>query len=190
MSGDPARAVNDAVRAMIDEMQVLSMGTKPYFKLSVVIFGSAATVVCQAQSEHAIDVTRITSLSGGSGSTNAAAALEEARLVLQADGGKVTDFIPYVFFMSDGAPDNATEARNAANALKQLVIPAGTPHLVTIGFGSVNDALMADLASTPELYKKLSSHRDVVKLFPNIGTIASIVPGGGANAVDQAIMDL
>ena len=188
MSGQPSSDVNQAVIALVDEMKLLSQGLKPYFKLSVVVFGSHARSACEAVSENAVDMTAITALSGSSGSTNAAAALQEANAILLRNPGKATDFVPYVFFLSDGAPDDVGTALAAGTALKGLSVAAGTPHLVTIGFGSVNDSFMSQLASNPELYKKLANSREIVKLFPSIGTMAQTATG--AAGVDQAIMNI
>src|SRR5947209_8035764 len=106
MEGNPAEEVNKAVAAMIDELKLMSMGMKPYFKLSVITFGSRPDVVCEAVSEQSVDMSKAASLKGDSGSTDAEAALEEAYRLLQKNPGVATDFTPYIFFLSDGAPDD------------------------------------------------------------------------------------
>lgn len=188
MQGDPAANVNKAVETMIDEMRVMSNGTKPYFKVSILRFGSDVEPLCTAVSEQAIDMSSVTTLAGESGSTNAAGALDAAVRLLEANPGQATDFTPYVFFLSDGEPDDAGAALKAGSALKSLAVAAGTPRLITIGFGDANDDFMRNLATNKELYKKLNDHREVTRLFPQIGTIASSQVG--IQAVDTAIMNL
>jgi Uncharacterized protein encoded in toxicity protection region of plasmid R478, contains von Willebrand factor (vWF) domain len=188
MEGAPIKAVNDAVTAMVDEMRIISGGMKPYFRLSIVKFGSTPLTISEALSEQAIDVPKVASLEGDSGTTDAAAALSCALSLLKKNGGKDTDFNPYVFFFSDGAPDDAAAALKAGSALKSLTIPAGSPRLVTIGVGAVQDDFMRELASTPELYKRLTNIKDIIRLFPTIGTIAASATG--VASVDEAIMNI
>jgi uncharacterized protein YegL len=188
MAGGPAADVGKAVEAMIVEMRLISSGMKPYFRVSVVRFGSQPEVLCEAKSEQDIDLDRITTMAGNSGSTNATAALNETVRILRDHPGEPTDFNPYVFFLSDGEPDDAATALQAAQTLKTLALAAGSPRLVTIGFGAVNDGFMGSLASNRELYKKLPDHKEIVRLFPQIGTIAQSQVG--VAGVDTAIMNL
>ena len=188
MQGDPVRYVNESVTAMVDEMKIISGGLKPYFKISIISFGSRPDVVCEATSEQAINLSKAASLQGDSGTTDAAAALNEALSVLQRYPGQPTDFTPYVFFLSDGEPDDEASALAAGDKLKNLSLSAGTPRVVTIGFGDVKDDFMRKLATNPELYKKLPQPKDITKLFPVIGTIAQSATG--TDSVDQAIMNL
>ncbi|MDX6406860.1 MAG: molecular chaperone DnaK [Blastocatellia bacterium] len=188
MIGSPADEVNNAVTAMIDELKLMTSGMKPYFKLSVITFGTRPELVCEAVSEQAVDMNKAASLKGDSGSTNAEAALEEAYQLLRKNPGAATDFTPYIFFLSDGAPDDVDAALAAGDKLKKMSIAAGTPKLVTIGFGPVNDDFMQKLASNTEMYKKLQDYRQIVKIFPAIGTIAQTATG--TEGMDQAIMNL
>jgi len=189
MTGTPADDLNNAIKSMIDEFQILSMGVKPYFKISIISFGSDFSILCEAKSEQQVDVMKATSFSGGSGSTNAAAALDEAYNLLKRNPGKDTDFIPFVFFLSDGNPDDESAALASGDRLKILSIPAGAPRVVTIGLGDdVNDKFMQKLASNSELYKHLKDSKEIVKLFPAIGTIAG--SAAGAAAVEQAIVNI
>jgi uncharacterized protein YegL len=205
MHGDPIRNVNAAVRAMIEEMILLSGGMKPYFRLSVIKFGSSAELLCEAMSEKDVDLDKIASLGGTSGATNAAAAIDVAREVLERNPGKPTDFEPFVFFFSDGVPFDGTSeeasrvaALTAGERLKKLKIPCGVVRLVTAGFGSVDDRFMADLSSHNKngepRYKKLDSPKAVLGWLPDIGTVAasqSSAPGtSAADRVEEAIMDL
>lgn len=188
MEGDPVKAVNDAVGSMIDEMKIISGGLKPYFKLSVVKFGSAPHTLAEYRSEQQVNVSGVTTLNGGSGSTDAAAALQAAARILTKNPGQATDFTPYVFFLSDGAPDSEGAALSAGDQLKALNIAAGTPRVVTIGIGDANDDFMRKLASTPELYKRLNNTNDLARFFPAIGTFVS--SAAGTAGVDEAIMNL
>lgn len=188
MWGPPADEVNNAVTAMIDELKLMSSGMKPYFKLSVITFGTRPEVVCEAVSEQAVDMNKAAALKGESGSTDAEGALVEVHNLLQRNPGASTDFNPYIFFLSDGAPDDVNAALSAAEKLKKMSIAAGTPKLVTIGFGAANDDFMRKLASNSEMYKKLQDYRQIVKIFPAIGTIAQTATG--TEGMDQAIMNL
>src|SRR5262245_42674296 len=189
MVGPPSDDLNKAIRAMIDEFQILSMGVKPYFKISVISFGSDFKVLSEAKSEQQVDVTEVSNFNGDSGSTNAAGALDEACNLLGRNPGKDTDFTPFVFFLSDGNPDDENSALASGDRLNNLSIPAGSPRVVTIGLGSdVNDKFMQKLASNSELYKHLKDSKEIVKLFPAIGTIAGSATG--AAAVEQAIVNI
>jgi uncharacterized protein YegL len=190
MTGTPATQVNEGVSAMIEELKLISQGMKPYFKISVIKFGSDSEVLCEAVNENSVDLNLVATLSGDSGSTNAAAGLNEAYELLKRNTGESTDFNPYVFFFSDGEPDDEDEAINSANRLKSLVIAAGEPRIVTIGAGQPNDDFMRKVASNVELYKFFGSDfSKVARFFPNIGTVASQA-GGGTNAVDAGIVNI
>lgn len=190
MSGQAASDLNAAIQAMIDELELISQGTKPYFKISVISFGSNSTILCEAVNEQNVPVNLITSFAGSSGTTNAAAALNDACTVLQRNPGQLTDFDPFIFFMSDGAPDNESAALTVGSQLKNLSIAAGKPTLVTIGLGShVNNHFMETLATNKELYKHLQNSRDITKFLPAIGTVATAT-GGGAAGMQNAIMNI
>ena len=188
MQGPPVKTVNEAVAAMIDEMKIISGGLKPYFRVSVIKFGSAPHTLAECKSEQQIDVQSATTLNAGSGSTDAAMALQSAAQILTRNPGKESDFTPYVFFLSDGAPDSESAALRAGDRLKTLNVAAGTPRIVTIGIGDANDNFMRKLASTPELYKKLDNINDLARFFPAIGTFVS--SAAGTTGVDEAIMNL
>ena len=117
MSGQPAKDLNEAIQAMIDELELVSQGTKPFFKISVISFGSNSTILCEAVNEQGVPVNSITNFAGNSGSTNTSAALNDAVAVLKRNPGQVTDFEPFVFFMSDGFPDNESAALYSADQL-------------------------------------------------------------------------
>ncbi len=188
MSGSSSQYLNEAVKELVDALITASMGQKPYFKVSVVSFGSSFRTLAEAVPETDIDESVVANFQGSSGSTNAAAALDEAARILSANPGQETDFEPFVFFFSDGRPDNANTALQAADRIKSLSLPSGTPRVVTIGVGSVDDGFMESLANNSELYKKLNQPQDMVNLLPAIGTIGT--QAGGAEEVEEAIMKL
>jgi len=165
MKGEPIEIVNTVVRGMIEEMVLLSGGMKPYFRLSIVKFGTTAELLCEFVSERDVDLAKVAALEGKSGATNAAAALDIAREVLERHPGKDTDFEPFVFFFSDGAPFDGTSdtasrtaAIRAGERLKQLKLRSGAVRLITVGFGKVDHAFMGDLASKkdgePRVYQE------------------------------------
>lgn len=188
MSGPECQDLNEAIKELIDALVTASMGQKPYFKVSVVSFGSNFTTLAEAIPETDLDENAIANFQGNSGSTNAAAALDEAARILSNNPGQETDFELFVFFLSDGHPDNSTMALEAGDKIKSLSLPSGKPRIVTLGFGSVDDGFMQGLANNSELYKKMNSSKDIVKPLPAIGTIGT--QAGGAEDVEEAIMKL
>lgn len=188
MSGAGCQAVNEAMKELIDALITASMGQKPYFKVSVVSFGSSFNTLVEAVPETDLDESVVANFQGNSGTTNAAAALDEAARILSANPGEETDFEPFVFFFSDGHPDNASTAQQAADSIKSMSLPSGTPRVVTLGFGSTDDGFMGSVANNSELYKKMNAPQDIIKLLPAIGTIGT--QAGGAEDVEEAIMKL
>jgi len=189
MSGEPARQLNEAISHMISEMELISQGNKPYFKLSFIIFGSNYHVLCEEESEQKIDRAKVTSLAGDSGSTDMTSALMEAAALLKRRPGKPTDFDPFVFLLTDGNPDNRDSARKAAEALRQLEVAAGRPRLIVLGLGDAVDmTFLSQLATSSELARHLKNPRDLGKFFPAIGTFVGA--DGGAGAIEQTIADI
>jgi uncharacterized protein YegL len=189
MSGDRSQKLNDALDNMIEEMRIMSQGTKPYFRISVVSFGSSAKVLAEYQSESAIQKSSITSFKGDSNLTYVASALQEAIGILKRNPGAATDFEPFVFLLTDGEASDKEEALKAANELKQLEVASGRPQLVTLALGAENEMpFLKSLASHPELAKLFSKADDLVSFFPQIGTVVS--GEVGTAAVVNAIIDL
>jgi uncharacterized protein YegL len=189
MAGAGANKLNEAMDAMIEEMKLISQGTKPYFKLSVIVFGSKPHVLTEYESEQVIDKNRVTSFTGDSGTTDMSAALTEAASLLRRRPGNPTDFDPYVFLLTDGDPDDAGQALSAAQALKSMEVAAGKPRLIAIGLGnSVKMTFLQQVASNSELAKHVQKPDELTRLFPMIGTV--VASAGGTQAVDQAIVDI
>lgn len=190
MAGDDSKVLNEALRAMIDEMTILTQGQKPYFKISIISFGSSAKSVVEGVSEADIDLDKIATFAGESGGTNMADALHLASEVLQRVPSQATDFTPYVFLMTDGHDHNPSAAADAASDLTKSDVPAGTPTLVTIGIGAgtQNEDFLKNIASDVELYKGFSDPAGLIKLFPAIGTIAH--SSTGEAAIKNAIANI
>jgi hypothetical protein len=166
---------------------MVSLGKKPYFKFSFITFGDRSQVVAEAVNINDVDA-EVVSIRGDGGGTNMIAALTDARqLVLRH--AKPADCPPFAFLFSDGVP--LTDGRTpdvpntlaAAAALKNIVLPTGSPRLVTLGFGKVDDAFMGQLASRPDFYKKVSTPQDLTSLLPDIGTPTQI--GGKPASVES-----
>jgi uncharacterized protein YegL len=188
MAGQPAAKVNEALREMIAEMELLSQGTKPYFRISVVSFGSNVATLVEWAAESDVDIDQIAWFTGDGGTTNTREALAEAIKVLERHPGRETDFRPYVFFFSDGHPDDAGGAVAMAEKLKEMRIAAGAPRIVTIGLGNADETFMRAIASNPDLFVHLADPSQLVRLFPSIGTIVG--SAGGEAAIDAAILNL
>lgn len=180
--------LNEAIRELIDALTTASMGQKPYFRVTVISFGSNYQTLAEYVSETDLDENTVASFTGSSGSTNVGAAFEEVERIFKKYPGVNSDFEPFVFFLSDGYPDNANAALDAVDKVKKIDIAAGSPRIVSLGFGDVDEGFMQKLASNSELYKKLDSSQEIIKLLPAIGTIGT--QAAGAEDVETAIMNL
>ena len=174
-----------ALQAWVNELYVATRGTMPYFRFSLVCFGTEAKVIADNVSVLEVDVSDFI-LAGNSGSTNLAAALSSVRDILLRDGAAASHCPPFVFVFTDGRPtDNhgrPTEeamraALDAAAGLKVLPLACGSPFLIPLGYGEVNDSFMSQLATKPTLYHRLPNMAALIKLLPSIGT--PTVEGGG-----------
>lgn len=189
MSGKPAADVNDGLRSMLAEMEVVAKGSKPYFKVSIVSFGSNAQVIEEFKGERDIDATKIAVFNGSSGSTAADRGIRAATDILKRNPGKSSDFRPYVFFFSDGNPDDESAALAAAKDLKSLNIAAGTPTVIALGLGSVNEQFMKSIATNQEFFVHLTDSSQLAKLFPLIGTVAGS-RASGEQAINNTIINI
>jgi len=189
MKGRKIETLNDAIGAMIDEMRLWSGGgQKPYFRVSVISFGSSATVLSEAVGEGAVDIARVTSLRADSGTTNAAEALTKAIEVLERNPGEATHFEPFVFFFSDGRPDHRLRALDRGARLKSLRLASGEPRLITIGIGDADDGFMKELATVRHgeaRYRRLNDADDIKYFFPTIGTVAASMAADRRSSADQ-----
>ncbi|SDZ73356.1 vWA domain-containing protein [Rubrimonas cliftonensis] len=188
MSGPPADAVNESLKHLLAQLEMSSQGKKPYFKVSIIAFGSSVQPICEAAAETDVDADAIATFGGNLGGTDAAAAFDETAALLRRHPGKASDFTPFVFFFSDGAPADDKLALAAAEKVKNLDIPAGKPWIVSIGLGDgVQEDFMKSAATTSELYKWLRTPADIVKFLPAIGTVAQTT-AGGAEGVAAGVM--
>jgi uncharacterized protein YegL len=192
MKGKASAQVNIGLESMLSEMEVRAKGTKPYFKVSVIAFGSNAEILAEAQNERAV-VGRLSKFSGSRGGTRPSGAFRLATEILTRNPGAGTDFRPYVFFLSDGRPDDEDRgaAVQAAASLKQLSISAGEPTVFAIGYGDVDEAFMRSVCSNKEsgeCFSKLPDVNALLRLFPLIGSVAGT--RSGESAIDTGIMNL
>ncbi len=185
MAGKSSYDLNEAIRKLLDILRTASLGQKPSFRISIISFGSDVKVLAEAQSETEIDVDRVTTFNGDSGSTNATEALNETLRILSSSPGTHADVPAFVLLLSDGHPDDPESAKVAARRLRELALPSGFPRLVCLGLGEADDSFMSEIASSPGLYKKLQTSRDIVTVLPAIGTIGT--QRVGAKEVEEAI---
>ncbi len=199
MAGKPVARVNQAVDGMINEMRLLSGGIKPYFRVTVIRFGSEAEILSEAQDENRIEMGTVTGLQGNSGVRNCGAGLRLAYEVLRRNRGQPGDFEPFVFFFCSGPPFDGTseatprdEALEVAEQLKSEPLPAGAPRLMTVGFDAVDDDFMRRLASEHAgraWYKKLESADDILGFLPEVGNLAASDSGlSTADTVADSVM--
>lgn len=201
MHGAPAAAATEAIHQWLNELHVAARGRMPYFRFSLVIFGSTATIVADDQNSFRaenlnvvdVDITGF-QLHGASGSTNLAAALRLAADVVSRDGATTAHCPPFVFVFTDGRPTDerghptpaaAQAALDAAAQLKLLALPCGSPFVITLGFGDAWDDFMAKLATKPTLYHRLPNAQALIKLLPSIGTPTVEGKGTIADFVSQ-----
>jgi len=189
MAGKPEAKLSEAMAAMIEEMKLISQGTKPYFRLSFIVCGSGPCVLAEAQSEQAVDKRKVTAFSNSSRKADLAAALDTAADILRRTPSKRTDFVPYVFLLTDGLAHDEANTLAAAQALKDTELAAGNPRLVALGLGDgVDMAFLQKVATNAELARHVDNADEVTRLFPMIGTV--VTSATGTEAIDQAVFDL
>lgn len=169
MEGAPAASVTEAIQEWILQLQQATRGKQPYFRFSLITFGTSADVVVEARSINDIDGSQLV-IDGTSGSTNLTDALHQTRDILIRDQATSSHCPPFVFIYTDGHADDPREALQAAAQLKDAALPCGAPRVVTLGFGSVNDTFLKQVATSPEFYKRVPSADSLVRLLPAIGT--------------------
>jgi hypothetical protein len=178
MKGAPATSATQAIHAWVNELYMTTRGKKPYFRFSLVSYGSKPNIVAEALDVRDVDVKPFV-LDGSSGRTNLVAALAAVRELLARDGATAQHCPPSVFIFTDGKPTNeqgketdeaAAAALEEAMLLKGLPLACGSPFIVTLGFGDASDDFLHALASTPDHYHRLPNAQALVKLLPDIGT--------------------
>lgn len=144
MSGSPAREASQATMALAKELA--DPKNKDGFRLSVIRFGSSATMVASAAAPETISVA----FSGSSGGTVAAPALKMAQAAEKSFTPRPERRLEpgIVVFMSDGGLGDTAESIRVANKMKQ----AGMT-IITIGFGSGADvSTLQSIATSPQHY--------------------------------------
>jgi len=188
MAGQPSAILNIAIEEFLFELLTASMGQEPYFKVTVVSFGSHFHSLYEAVRETEINVELVTSFVGRSGGNNSAVALEEAARILKDNPGLESDYVPTVFFLSTGRSDDPEATLNAANELKNVTLPSGKLEIVTFGFGNADDELLQEVATDSEINRLLISKRQICEFIPLIGDIGN--NAAGAESIEEAIMKL
>lgn len=190
VQGQVATELNSVVREILAEMEVASKGAKPYFLLSILVYGESTSILEECHDARAIDHDRIASLSGVEGKGNLAKALTAARDVLSRHPGKASDFRPYVFVFCGGRPAEEQKALlKAGRELKRLKLAAGAPKIVVFALGESDAAELRNIASTPELCRHPADFDGLLRMFPPIGTVAGLVKNG-EEKIDDIIMNL
>ncbi len=178
MKGEPAQAATKAIHAWVNELYVATRGKKPYFRFSLVSFGSTPSIVAEALDVRDVEVKTFI-LDGSSGRTNLPAALAAARQIVTRDAATAEHCPPVVFLFTDGKPTDeqghetpgATSAALVeAQALKATPLACGSPFIVALGFGDASDTFLQQVASTPALYHRLPNAQALIALLPDIGT--------------------
>ncbi len=193
MKGASAEAATEAMHAWVNELHVKTRGKLPYFRFSLVLFGSNATIMAEGIDVRDVDIEGFR-LDGSSGTTNVAAALREIQNVLRRDGATADFCPPFVFIFTDGKPTDKNgrptpeaerEALDEAARLKLLSLPCGSPFIITLGFGEAKDDFLQQLASKPSLYHRLPNAQALIKILPSIGTPTVESNGTIAGFVEQ-----
>jgi uncharacterized protein YegL len=182
MAGEPADLATEAIQAWILELQLQCRGKKPWFRFSLVTFGSSAEAIARCLNVNDIDASGF-ALDGSSGTTDLAAALSVARELIESDGATDAHCPPFVFLFTDGRADDEVAALREAAWLKRMDLPCGAPRIVTLGFGGVDHAFLSQLATTHEFHKSLATPHDLVRLLPKMGTPTK--RGRGNGTVDE-----
>lgn len=188
---DGKRAADHATMAIQDwvaELKLQTKGLKPWFKFTLMHFGSECGIDAEAAELNNIEVEEF-QLDGTSGSTRMDLALMTVIDLLRRTPCKGTDCPPFVFLFTDGVPDAGYEQAtlDAAAQLKSLSLPSGSPRLVTIGFGAMDAELLRQLATTPDFFKPIANSRDLVRMLPKMGTPTK--RGGDGSGSVQAFED-
>lgn len=190
MRGTASAELNDIVREVIAEMDVASKGTKPYFRLSILVFGDDTIVLDEWKDARAIDIDRAASVTGAGGKANLEKALAATREILERNPGNPGDFRPYVFlFIGDSGAGGDQATLREAVALKRLSLAAGAPKVVVFALGAASAAALSGIATSPELARRPEDPQSLYRLFPPIGTIAGAVRNG-EQRIDDIIMSL
>jgi uncharacterized protein YegL len=165
-----AELASFAIQQWVAALQARTQFKKPYFKFSLILFENGIDVWCRAADVNGLNADNLGLEGVERARTNMSEALDEARTILETTPTSSAECPPYVFLYSDGRPDDEETALAAADRLKQLELPSGTPTIVTIGFGNVDEECLTAIASGPEFFKKLPTAVELLELLPRVGT--------------------
>ncbi len=166
MSGTKAKEATTAMKTLMSELA--DPRNKDGFRIDVIRFGSNATLECVAVPPESVNV----SITGSSGGTNAAPALElalqyERSFVSRPERRRVPGV---VVIMSDGHLGDTARAVRAANELKDAGVT-----IIAIGFGSDADtATLQRIATSPAHYA-----------FADVGTLVGVFAKVGKTISQQ-----
>ncbi len=163
MKPEDIAAAQNAVVSFLGEL------TPGAAQVSLIAFSSEAEVLTPLTSDLQQVVQGVSGLSA-SGMTRIDLALQAALAEMTGPGGR-SDVPRVAVLMTDGQPTTNDEGptKSAANALKGAGI-----QLYTIGLGEgIDDGLLRELASSPELYFQANSDLDLVTVYGEIGRLIS-----------------
>jgi len=182
MSGTPAAQASTATLDLVGELA--NPSNKDGFIIAIVDFAENAVTV------H--DLTRASDLNGKvtplqigrsmlGGTTNLTAGIETANGILgkarRPDQAGTAYLRPVVIAFTDGGHNQGPAPHDAANRLKAIA------DLVTVAFGdSADEALMRDLACTPQHFYRCSNGRELRQFLAAMGATMTATMAAGANA--------
>jgi uncharacterized protein YegL len=188
MRGDKAR---DASAASLDLVAELAQPiNKDGFSVAVVDFADSANVIHSLEKAVALN-GNVKPLSGGFlgwGSTNITDGLDEALRILVAAETKnepgVSFLRPVVLMFTDGCHNTGPRPKDVADKIKAKA------DLVAVAFGSdADEALLKELASTPQHFYRVSNGRELRTFLACVGATMTATRAQGLNAT-QALTQI
>jgi hypothetical protein len=177
-----------ALEVFLEEMTLLSGGTKPFFRVTLLDGSRVPELIATAISDiEAVDMVLDGGGSGREPSIGLGKLLEVAKGVFEDNPGKNDDFTPYVIVLSSAQHNNLT-AQAIATEIKALPIQAGSPRIAVFDFGDEEQPELRAVASSPELYVRLTQPDPIARIIPTVGTAMDIQ--SGAMEVDALVARL
>lgn len=182
-SGD-ATQLREAMIATINEFQHRNSGGKDYFYVSAIAFDLEAKILFEHKKPSFIQNDVFDIFGTSEYMTDMSLALKTAGDILERNGGKETDFRPYVYLLSDGqANENTDSILVEAERIKTMDIPAGSPKIVSIGLGTDVEPSFLKKISSAESFVPILNAENLSYLFPKIGTLSG--SGEGEEELDR-----
>jgi uncharacterized protein YegL len=191
MAGAPAHEVTESIRDFIVMLQSAGGGDRSYFRLLLIKFGDFPALLHDRTPILDIDPQQI-ELTGNSGGTDIAAALELVHQALAGESRTDPAFAPLVVLFSDGAPTGA-DLVPWAERIKAPVDPAGQrPVLVTCGLGQADKGLLRKVATSTEHYKDLASPFEFRQFLAAMGSTVTALTAQGdtAPSLDRQLREM